>query len=291
MKRTDIHRPSVIVPDDYQFVAFEHIKIEGFGDCEVVLENRRRIQEHMKVTGGFYSQHEHGGNCNVCGASCVYTVLFYHPKSNTYIRTGNDCADKMGMSYGDFSQFKTALKDYTELRTGKRKAQGILAEAGHQEAWAIYLAPFDQSQRDEFTIKDIVGRLVRYGSISEKSMNFVEILLDRIKRRPEILAARAAEREAAALCPNGRVQVSGVVVSVKDQYSDFGVTTKMTVKDDSGFMVWVTVPSSFDVVRGGRVTFKATITPSEKDPKFGFGKRPVIIPEPKQVAIETVMSA
>lgn len=58
--------------------------------------------------------------------------------------------------------------------------------------------------------------------------------------------------------------------------SQFGTTWKMTVKADEGFCVFVSVPSSIEVPkRGDRVAFKATVTPSDRDPKFGFGKRPV----------------
>src|SRR5215469_17049189 len=106
MTRTDIHRPSAIVPDDYEFVAFEHIKIESFGECEYVLQQRRLIQQHMERTGATYSAHEHGGNCMICGnVMATYTILFYHAKTNSYVRAGQDCAQKLEMSYGDFNKF------------------------------------------------------------------------------------------------------------------------------------------------------------------------------------------
>lgn len=98
--RTDIHRPSAINPAEYEYVGPEHIKIEGFGDCAYVLEMRRRIQEHMTRTGGTYAHVETTGNCQVCGSvNMIYSVLFYHRPSNTYIRTGQDCADKLDMGY------------------------------------------------------------------------------------------------------------------------------------------------------------------------------------------------
>jgi hypothetical protein len=93
-------------------------------------------------------------------------------------------------------------------------------------------------------------------------------------------AAKVAEKAAEAAgpqedVPEGRVELTGTVVGLKVVESDFGATEKMTVRDDRGFRVWVTVPSAIaGVERGQRVTLTATVTPSDDDPKFGFGKRP-----------------
>jgi len=85
---------------------------------------------------------------------------------------------------------------------------------------------------------------------------------------------RQAEHEAAEPCPAGRVVVTGEVLSVKLQDGYYGSTWKMLVKDDRGFKVWGSIPSSLDASRGCRVTFTAAIEPSNDDDKFGFFKRP-----------------
>ena len=47
--------------------------------------------------------------------------------------------------------------------------------------------------------------------------------------------------------------------------------TKSLVKDDSGFKVFGTVPSSISrVSKADVVEFTATLEPSKDDPKFGF---------------------
>jgi len=52
----------------------------------------------------------------------------------------------------------------------------------------------------------------------------------------------------------------------------------MTVKDNNGFVVWGSIPSIdgrvANCAKGDTITFSATVTPSDKDPKFGFFKRP-----------------
>jgi hypothetical protein len=135
---------------------------------------------------------------------------------------------------------------------------------------------------EERTINDIYNKLVKYGSISEKQEAFLRTLLKRIDTRDEREAKRAAERAAAADCPEGRVEISGEVVSVKWHENGWGGAAKMTVKSDEGYLVWMSKPyidgaDAEQIERGSRVTVRATVKRSDDDPKFGFGKRPHLI--------------
>ena len=99
------------------------------------------------------------------------------------------------------------------------------------------------------------------------------------EQQAEVAAKRAAEDAAADAAPSGRVEVRGVVLSTKLQANDFGETLKMLVKAEQGFRVWTTVPSSMcgwnrSVDIGDPVHIKVTLTPSDDDTKFAFGKRP-----------------
>jgi hypothetical protein len=87
-------------------------------------------------------------------------------------------------------------------------------------------------------------------------------------------AVEEAEYESAEPCPTGRVAITGDVLATKLQEGFYGDTWKMLVKDDRGFKVWGSIPSSLDVIRGDRVSFMAAVEPSEDDEKFGFFKRP-----------------
>lgn len=40
------------------------------------------------------------------------------------------------------------------------------------------------------------------------------------------------------------------------------------------WLVWLTEPSSIETERGDMVQMTATLTPSDNDPAFAFGKRP-----------------
>ena len=102
------------------------------------------------------------------------------------------------------------------------------------------------------------------------------------EKRAEREAQWAEEKAKAQDVPTGTVNISGEVLKVALQETRFGQVAKMTVKDhQNGFVVWGSVPTIFDeegklltVGKGDHITFTASVTPSEKDAKFGFFKRP-----------------
>lgn len=311
MVRTDIHRPSVINPTEYTFVAFGYQAETGpYGFPGVAKAEREALRVHMEKTGGKWSTHEHGGNCHVCGASAVYTVIFWHEPTNVYIRTGNICADKMQWGYdvGDFDAFKTALKADRELRAGLRKGRALAEDNDALDAWQIfedirtwqrngwppeYADDTAKVPPEWWTIVDIFNKLVKYGSLSEKQWKFVKILPERAAKRDERKAQWEAEKAAAKDAPSGRGEATGTVV--KFEYRDYGFKSvpKMVVKTVDGWLFWSTVPESmFDAskevdeygmtiksheIRGSTVTIRATFTPSDDDPKFAFAKRPHLV--------------
>lgn len=295
MQRIDVHRPSAIDPSEYVFVGVEYDKIEDLGDALAIKAEREAIRSHMEMTGGTYSRHEHGGNCHICGASAIYTALFYHEKTNTYIRTGFTCAEKMHMGDPDlFKSFKTKIDALCKAKAGRLKAEAVLEEEDLKEAWVIYSDWKDgkygiksgrELRYEEATICDIVDKLVRYGWLTDKQLEFLKVLPDRIERRPEIDAERERERAKAKPCPEGRVEIKAEVIKTEYRQTDFGETLKMLVKATEGYLLWGTVPRSLEIFndqegvqrglkRGDKIRFRATIQPSDQDEKFGFFKRP-----------------
>lgn len=131
-------------------------------------------------------------------------------------------------------------------------------------------------------ISQLVDRLDDGKALSEKQLRAgADSILRDLKRREE------REREDAMAEPviSGRYEVTGTVLSTKWVDSAYGGTKKMLVRDDRGFKVWGTVPSSLDEIDGllstetmlkvgQRVRFTATVSRSGDDLKFGFFKRP-----------------
>lgn len=278
LERTDIHKPSSIRPEDYEFtgILFDRVGIEG---SVWLMQEKRYIRKHMEKTGGSYSNHEHGGSCHICGAHAVYLAVFYHQQTNVYIQTGFDCADKMHM--GEADRFRRARNEGEALNkaiAGKKKAEAVLKELGLEAAWTLSRNQERPDKFEENTIHDIVRRLIAYGNISEKQVLFVQKLLKQISERAGIEAKRAEEREQAENCPSGKVVITGTILKSEWREDNWGGSIKITVKDDRGFLVWGTCPTVPSLnhmgERGDKITFTADVTPSDKDEKFGFYKRP-----------------
>lgn len=302
MARTDIHRPSAIIPEDYDFVCcftFSEIAL-----APGVIEAERKILDaHMTHTGGQRSTHDHGGCCHVCGAWMKDYAIFYHAKSNSYIETGFDCAAKLDFQDPDlFSRFRDRRLAAEKAKAGKLKAEGLIEEMGLdlQVAMSLFIpkdfggcaSELHYTYGDNIVFGfeekfwagvDIIRALVKYGNLSEKQWAYLAKCLDAVKKAPEELAnkaAREAQRKAdqEANCkpaPEGCMVVKGKVISTKVQEGQYGYEHKMLVESVDGWRVYLTVPAAIgEVKKGWEVEFTATIKPSDDDKFFAFGSRP-----------------
>lgn len=274
--RTDIHRPAEIKTEDYIFVGINFMKIEEVGDEIVLAEHRKAITAALNA-GATWSEHSHGGSCHVCGAHAIYTAVFFHIPTNQLIQTGFDCADKIEKGHdNDFRKAKAEIKSARENFAGKQKARLLCEDHGIPQAFDIGTSDVHSLNQTKGTIIDMVRKLIKWGSLSDKQWAFLKSLVDRLGREDEIKAERAAEKEAASPCPDGKIELTVTVLSVKWHENQFGGDLKMFCREASGFTVWGTVPAkiSDDLKKGDRVNFTATVTPAEDDPKHGFFKRP-----------------
>lgn len=221
-----------------------------------------------------------GTSCDYCGTGIMYAFVV-RGACGTEFKVGCDCVEKTdaghlaGAVKVAAKRMKAEAKEAREAEAGKRKAEAILNEAGLNAAWELWTADYsDAFKYEENTVRDIVGKLVKWGNVSEKSLNYVRVLLGKLAERPAIEAKKAAEVAAAASCPVGRVEIIGEVVSIKGQDTAFGFVTKMLVKHATGYKVWGTMPSNLTIDKGAVVMFTATVEPSKDDRTFGFFTRP-----------------
>lgn len=278
-QRTDIHRPSAINPDDYDYVCTLGDNEFGVGRQEMEAFNAHRLH-----TGGRMSNHAHGGSCHVCGALAFYRVIWYHQLTNSYIATGYDCADKLGGGDPDvFKRLKDEVARARKAKAGKQKAKQVLIDLGLVRAWEIYELDWDCNNNYRSTLQNIVLKLVRYGDLSEKQLNFLAKLVDLHdnweERKAEIEAERKAQHEAAKPIPvsDKRTTIQGKVLSLKKVDSDYGVMIKILVVAEEGWKVYGNAPSILlqeGLERGCKVRFNARVTVSQDDEKFGFFSRP-----------------
>jgi hypothetical protein len=98
----------------------------------------------------------------------------------------------------------------------------------------------------------------------------------RDRDRTERFVAKRKEQAAERIeVVEGRRAIVGTVKSLKSYEGDYGIVVKMLVETDDHQAIFGTVASSIcNVVAGQRVSFTATVTRSQGDPKFGIFKRP-----------------
>lgn len=300
MARTDIHRPSEIKPEDYEFVCVQYLWTTGddaIGEASYNKEQQEIFWHHREKTGGKFAAIEHGGTCYCCGATARFVARYYHPQTNSYIDLGQRCAIKLDEGEDDaFRTLRRAVANTRAAIAGKRKAKLILSDLGLNQAWEIYEAGKYYDTREESTVLDIVRKVVQYGQISENQAELVKNLLNYINNKEAVEAERKAKRDAenanAAPCPAGKVKITGTILSVKVKEHNYGTDLKILVRDVTGFKVYGNLPKVLnDLIEWRRdnfsdeniprlkqkevtIEFEASVTPSTDDPKFGFFKRP-----------------
>ncbi len=290
--RNDIHAPSNLIPEDYEFVAFLSGSCgTSSEDIATTLYYRELLNNHMKGTGGKYSSHEHGGNCHICGTWFIHCVIFYHAKSNSYIQTGETCAEKLDRScMTGFNAFKRDVRNAMAAKAGKKKAEALLYNHELEDAWTLYNTPNESihewGKNHHITLCSIVQQLIAKGNLSDKQFSYVGKLVDMVLKAGEREAAYEEKREAAAPVPSSseRVTFTGKIVNIKevDDYYNGGVTYKVLVEHATGYRLYGTAPKDLrelihagDVeLKGCVIQFNAKVTQSDKDEKFGFFSRP-----------------
>lgn len=278
MKRTDVHSPSNIVPENYEYIAtfvFDDFDLSGYLQAE-----REAFNRHREATGGKFSNHNHKGNCGVCGAHCKHYAIFFHVPTNQYIKTGLDCAEKLSHGLEHlFKRARTELEAAEKSRSGKKLAWVKLTEAGIREKVE---AVFDERLKCKFPQAygagiaiDIIGKLIQYGSLSDKQFAFLAKLCGDIPRDAEIKQAKADVDAKRPQAPEGRLVIVGTVLSVKQTEDTMFPTWKMTVETPEGWLCYCTIPSSIERLgRGDKVQFTATLSRSEQRHFMAFGSRP-----------------
>lgn len=199
------------------------------------------------------------------------------------------CFDCNGVGY------RMILVSSVRAREAAAAKKAAEAEAAQQAFIARYNAWAEANQ-------DLVAMT---NELAVAGISFAEELVGVVQTEKQEaairrIAARRAEEaaEPKTEVPSGRMVVTGVIVSTKHTWSQYGDTLKMLVKDDRGFKVFGTFPTSLadeiygiwyethqeentwgpdcweEQARGTRVTFTATLERSRDDANFGFYSRP-----------------
>jgi hypothetical protein len=171
--------------------------------------------------------------------------------------------------------------EWSQTAERSRKRSDKLQAAGEAKrtAWEqanpdqanLLASLLDMDDEDEFARS--LNRGIRdFGSLTEKQ---AASLPGSVERTRNFIAAAIDAGETPDV-PEGKQAIKGEVVSIKWHDHAFGSTMKMVVKVEQGWAVWGSVPDAIaiEVEVGDTVTFTAGVTRSDRDPKFGFFKRP-----------------
>lgn len=292
--RTDIHRPSAPEFDPANYI------LRGVFDFKT--ESKRERKAHVELVAALKAQGfkfaEHRGQahqCGHCGAHLRYAALLSYLGSEL-IYVGEDCLDnRFQGTKAEFDALRKAAAEQAKATRARDDFNAFLV--AHPELIpATYLANVARPLIEDGlyapninwaanVIEDVLAKLQRYGSLSDKQIAFVAKLLaeveEKVAARVERDAAPVVEvEETRELAPSGRVQITGEVVHFKTETRTYGwnetTVTKILVVEDRGFKVWVTLPASVNgAAKHDRITFTATLEPSNDDKYFAFASRPV----------------
>lgn len=295
--RTDIHSPKNFDPAAYSYVgSFDNFPEVGafmnnvvsdfdtpFGPIKALtFEHSMYVAGHHLIETEGAKIHFVDGNsqCDHCGTRIRYVSIYRH-SSGEVIAVGDTCAEER---FGCADRRQYDIKRLREAAASTRESQKAFGAASTfinesaPELAEWMLSPVANDVHPIFA--DISRKLIRFGSISEKQIQFARRLLQehferqRNGGKSDRELGFEKERESAEDCPQGRIQITGTILKSEWKETDFGGSLKITVKDDRGFIVWMTCPSNLGGERGSKIQVTATVEPSDRDPKFGFGKRP-----------------
>lgn len=298
-KRTDIHRPSSDDFDPQLYTDFGYfdlqtpeMRIVGVdGQGRAIVDRTPDVLLWYKQTpklearGIKRAEHNDLATCGHCGAHIRYAVIMVRGKE--WIFVGEQClGNRFPLSAAEFQRVRKEAAKRAELTKTGETHRANLAKAVEYDPRLAILADSDACGNNSF-LSDLSFKLKKY-ELSERQL---AAAVRSIERDETWKAKREAQRAASIDAPEGKQEVAGEIVSIKEHQSQFGTSWKMTVRDDRGFTVWCTVPAALEsrwdydaetgkytevggVDKGDRVAFSATLTRSDKDSTFAFAKRP-----------------
>ena len=263
-KRKDVHRPSALVVEDYEFIKFDYLPGDGdvLGNAMFLAEGRAYFRAHMEKTGGHYGENHSAGNCYICGARCIYSATFWHKPSLISTFTAVWIVPSSSNAATPHPSRRTSRRRWRPtLESGRRRRSlrrpvcakawalcGIENRAAYRKAFAaehkawleanadaepdyygnVAGAPkYNWGGKDEMIVLDMVAKVVKYGNPpSDKALGFMKVLLDRIERAPEIAAEKAAAK-AVELANSKPVPVVEGRVKIAGEV--------LTIKEQEGF--------------------------------------------------------
>ena len=317
--RSDVHRPVDLTPEDYEWVgAYDNQPDAGSyvgpgGDFEVApgvtvqgtnWDNANYRYLHDLVESSTTARYGDGLQCDHCGARIRYVAVYRHKPTGDHIAVGETCADgRLSLDKETFQRLRKAAALDRQAQARKAAARERLAEVGDpvvvslldRETEQEALEGPAQAAYSHDIVSDIRFRLWRYGTVSDRQVELVRKIYDRVAAEQE----QEQEPEPPKVpVPVGTHQVEGRILGMRYQDSQWGGQVKMLVEvetPDGNYKVWGTLPAALrDLYRidhgpllangshdvshrpvgvGAKVRFTASCERSADDEAFGFFSR------------------
>jgi hypothetical protein len=272
MSRTDVHAPKNLKPEDYEFV--------GCGNYPTAeMDASTPFIGHL-IDDGWRFDSE-GAGCRHCGQFIIYYAILKHLPSHKLIKVGETCLDnRFDLANAEFQALRKAGKLNRErVKLSEKRTKWLAADIRHSVALGFAK---EHDDGDGF-YGNFVRFVERYGEASDK---WVGAIINAIDRQMAFEIRRVLEQRSAKPVIEGRIKITGELVSRKGKDTPFGWVTKIVIKDDRGFKVYGTEPASLTAALDAQenedphadpvcVSLVATVKASPDDPTFGFFSRPV----------------
>lgn len=292
--RTDIHRPTTLVTEDYEYLYSWDSKQPG----ALIGIAQSDAWREWHAAGPVLPEVS-SSQCTHCGAHLRYVALLRYVPTGQYLYVGETCLD---------NRFALATAEFHKLRTTAKLDSKVQAA---KAAWAKFVAEHGEINWDELNastnpfVIDVLSKGPKYG-LTERQINAIQNAVQKDKDRVALRAAQALIPTVPV--PEGSgIVIEGTVLSTKWQESQFGSVHKFLISVETpagNYKLWGSVPKdlegtwgcvgcksigpvctdactqdfahgyigAFEV--GDKVRFTANVTKSEKDEAFGFFSRP-----------------
>jgi hypothetical protein len=259
--------------NDLNLVAFAYVYDEPDAHSASGFERRVEMEVRDQAAYDRYDAKgavngEYRSRCDCCGHGLSYSCVVEHTPTGEFYLIGRDC-------FANVECLQQHAK-WVSLTGDRAVARVAAANKAVKERRAG-----DVRECISYAVSvwgDFRSTVRRYGKLSDKQIAFgvklhaeaVAKLAEDEARAAAILAAKAAGLRA----PQGRCEVTGIVVATKVIEDDFYGSTKCLVDFGNGTRAWGTFPSSATGGKGDKVRFRASFEVSAKDSLFAFFKRP-----------------
>lgn len=275
-KRTDVHRPTAMQPEDYDFshTGTRHPDADPQDRKFAAMMLRKLIDE-----GHRWAAHHAAGKCDHCGAGILYYAVLIHRPTGELIEVGETCLDgRFEMANDEFSRWRKSVSGNRAKAAKLERIEKIVSA----HPLLVHLADYLVSGLSDGSFLGSIAEQFRdRGELSERQIEAAEKAITRELARKAEDEARAEKLKGLAPLEPSRRTITGTILSKKwvdNDYSYSGArTAKILIETAEGYRFWGTLPSAAcDAEKGSSITLTATITPKAEEPTFAFFKRPTL---------------